>query len=234
MLKYTDSHCHLSQTENFSEIFARAQHAGITNCVLNAVTESEWGQVAQISRDNKNVCGCIGIHPFYVETAGPAWDTDLISILNDNPNLMIGEVGLDKTRDNFATQERIFIRALEIAIAHHRTINIHCVHAWDIMLNILKSYGDTLPTIVAHAFDGTENVLNFNADIYFSYSPNVANPNYKRVAASVARVPKNKILVESDSTTLLPTTTAANGVLALRDDISPNDIYNNAMGVFFK
>ena len=50
---------------------------------------------------------------------------------------------------------------------------------------------------------------------------------------SVLHVPKNKILVESDSENLLDAVSVANGIMALRDDVSIDDIYTNAIGVFY-
>lgn len=233
MKKYIDSHCHLPNSESFDTVFARANAMGVVGCVLNSVTENDWKQITQIANSNKNVIGAVGIHPWHVETASEHWIDNMSDILQDNPNITVGEVGLDKTHENFAAQEKIFIQSLEIAIKYRRVLNLHCVHAWDIMLQILKKYEQELPAIVAHAFDGTQNALDFGDKLYFSYSPNVGNPGYKKVISSVLNVPKNKILVESDSSELLPITDAVNGVLSLRDDITSDDIFNNAMGVFF-
>ena len=231
MIKIIDSHCHLPKTESFSDVFMRATDKGIVGCVLNSVNESEWTTIT--ANTNSNVIGAIGIHPWVSDSVSSHWDSDLMALLESNPKLLVGEIGLDKTRDNFDVQKNIFIRALEIAVKYKRTINIHCVHAWDEMLNILKSYKPDLPKIVVHSFDGNQNALDFDADLYFSYSPNITNPKFKRLMESVQRVPKNKILVESDSENLLPTITAINGVLSLRNDITANDIYNNALGVFY-
>lgn len=232
-MKYIDAHCHLSNPENFSDVFMRANANGIVGCVLNSVSESDWQSISKLTHDNANIRGAIGIHPWYTETVSKAWQDNLIYLLNTNPNLMIGEIGLDKTRDNFASQEKVFISALEIAIKFNRIINLHCVHAWERVLEILKSYHHELPTIVAHGFDGTQNAIDFNANIYFSYSPNIANPKYKRMAESVLRVPKNKILIESDSSDLSRVILAARGVSAIRSDVSPDDILQNAKRIFF-
>lgn len=230
-MKYIDSHCHLPQTESFSDVFMRAQEYGIVGCVVNSVNESEWNTIAKIA--NADICGAVGIHPWYVDSASPNWNSELETLLCDNPDLIVGEVGLDKTRDNFATQEKVFTNTLEIAIKYKRTINIHCVHAWDVMLKILKTYKTDLPKVVIHSFDGTQNAIDCGIDLYFSYSPNIANENYKRVRESIQCVPKNRILVESDSSALLPTINAANAILSLRDDITSDDIFNNAKEVFY-
>ncbi len=232
-MKYIDSHCHLPKTESFSDVFTYAQTKGIAGCVLNAVNESDWNQIVNIASENTKVCGALGIHPWFVNSVSNNWDSDLMTLLANNPKLLVGEIGLYKTHDDFDKQVAIFTRALEIAIKYKRTINIHCVHAWDVMLKILKIYKTDLPKVVIHSFDGTQNALDFDADLYFSYSPNIAHPNYKRIRESVQRVPKNRILVESDSSELLPTINSANEIVSLRGDITSDDIFNNAMGVFY-
>lgn len=233
MQKYVDSHCHLPAHEPFDTVFARANTQGIVGCVLNSVTMSDWGQIIQIAKDNPNVIGAVGIHPWHAENIPENGVTSMRTILRDNPKIVVGEIGLDKTRGNWDAQQKIFIQQLKIAIEYERTINLHCVHAWDEVLHILKLYRGTLPKIIAHSFDGTQNAINFEGDLYFSYSPNIANQNYKKVRESLARVPKNKILVESDSDDLTKTVIAANGVIATRNDVNIDDIFNNAMGVFF-
>ena len=231
MPRYFDSHCHLPKTEPFSLVFARANASGIVGCVLNAVTMDDWDEIIQI--DATNVRGAVGVHPWAADNASPDFADKLDKIMRDNPKLLVGEIGLDKTHNDFKTQEEIFVAQLEIAIKYNRTVILHCVHAWDEMLKILKSYKKDLPKIVVHSFDGTQNALDFGGDLYFSYSPNVANPQYKKVRTSVTNVSKNKILVESDSAEILPTIAATNGVLSLRNDVSADDIFNNAIGVFF-
>ena len=228
---YLDSHCHLP--EPGTDIFAHMKTSGVLGCVVNSVMMSDWTRIATIASTNKNIRGAIGIHPWYVEDAPQNWKYDLIAMLDDNPDLMIGEIGLDKTRDNFLTQEKVFISAIEIAIKYGRTINLHCVHAWERVLEILKTYRGELPRIIAHGFDGTQNAINCDADFYFSYSPKVANPLYKKMRESVLRVPKNKILIESDDTDVSRVILAADGVLNLRTDMSGDDILKNSIGVFF-
>lgn len=228
-----DSHCHLSSAEPFLDVFARANAHGITGCVLNAVTENDWQTIMDVANTNRNVVGAIGIHPWYVDSVSPNWLDDMRAILRDNPKLLVGEVGLDKTHENFAGQEKIFIESLEIAIEYKRVLNLHCVHAWGAVLHILKSYKNTLPKIVVHGFDGTENAMDFDKNLYFSYGPNVLKLNSNKIKLSIGQMPKNKILLESDSKNLMPILSVTEAVLTAQPDISADDIYNNSLGVFF-
>jgi len=231
MQKYIDSHCHLPADNSFDTVFAHANSLGIVGCVVNSVTERDWLDVIKIA--NSNVVGCIGIHPWYADSASQNWAANMSSLLSDNPKLMVGEVGLDKTHDNFAAQETIFIQSLEFAIRYKRVLNLHCVHAWDTVLKVLKSYKKNLPKIVVHSFDGTQNAIDFDENLYFSYGPNAVKVNYQKIQLSLCKVSKNKILIESDNANLTPVLTSAQAVLNARPDISVTDIFNNTMGVFF-
>ncbi len=233
MQKIIDSHCHLPDAEPFLDVFARANTYGIPGCVLNAVTESDWQTITNIANVNKNIVGAIGVHPWYMDSVSPDWANNMRMILKDNPKLLVGEVGLDKMHENFAVQEKIFIESLEIAIEYKRILNLHCVHAWDAVLHILKSYKNTLPKIVVHSFDGTENAIDFDENLYFSYGPNVLKPNSNKIKLSIGQMPKNKILLESDSANLIPVLSVADAIFTVRPDISADDIYNNSLGVFF-
>lgn len=233
MQKYLDSHCHLPTAEPFADVFARANAVGINGCVLNATNETEWNDIVNISDANKNVVGAIGIHPWYVDNVSPNWVQNMRTILTNHQHILLGEVGLDKTHENFPAQEKIFITCLEMAIEYKRVLNLHCVHAWDVILRILKSYKNQLPKIVIHGFDGTENATCFDENLYFSIGPNINKPNYNKIKLSIGELPKNKILLESDSTNLTPILAVADGVFSVRPDINVDDIFNTSLGVFF-
>jgi len=232
-MQYIDSHCHLSKNIPFADAFARAREANVFGIVLNSVIMDDWNKIIQITNTNKNVCGAIGIHPWHVDSVDANWDKKMLDLLRNNPYLFVGEIGLDKTRNNFAKQISVFVQALEMAIECRRIVNLHCVHAWDEVIKILNKYRPDLPRIVVHSFDGNQNAIDCGLDLYFSYSPNVANNRFKRMAASVERVPRDKILVESDSFNFIDVITATNGVLAHRNDVTSDDIFNNAKKVFF-
>ncbi|MBP5795094.1 MAG: TatD family hydrolase [Alphaproteobacteria bacterium] len=232
-MQFIDAHCHLSPDTDFLSAFARANSKGVVGCVVNSVHQYDWGKIAELAVSNTNIRGAIGIHPWIADAAPQNLKSEMSAMLDANPNLIVGEIGMDKTRDNFARQETIFILMLEIAIKYKRIVNLHCVHAWGRVLEIFNTYRNELPPIIAHGFDGTSNAIDFDANLYFSYSPNIANPKYKKVHKSVLRVPKSKILIESDSDDLTNVITAADGLCATRHDISAMDVFHNAQEVFF-
>lgn len=184
-MKYTDAHCHI-----FS-----APTNEIVGQICNATTVDNWAELCRIADNRTRVC--IGIHPWHIDSAPNDWDTRMRKILGSNPQIMVGEIGIDKYHPNIDKQIEIFTRQIEIAIEFDRPIHLHCVGAWDKVLYILKSRRPRTP-IVAHAFGGNAEIMaglsEYNT--YFSY---VARNGRINDTAGVA--PLDQILVESDSDT---------------------------------
>ena len=114
-MRFFDAHCHLPCDRNFSGVFANANTAGVVGCAVNSVVMDDWVHIVDFITHNKNTRGAIGIHPWYVDTVRPTWYAEMCAILDENPDLMVGEIGLDKSRDDFDCQEKLFISLVEIA-----------------------------------------------------------------------------------------------------------------------
>lgn len=184
-MKYTDAHCHI-----FS-----APADNITGQVCNATTAADWEKLAQIADDRTYVC--IGIHPWYIDSATPDWADCMREILLSNPQIMVGEIGIDKYHPDIDRQIEFFAQQIEIAIEMNRPVHLHCVGAWDKVLHILKGHRPRIP-IIAHAFGGNAAIMTALAEYntYFSYG---ARGDHVADTAKIA--PVDKILVESDSDT---------------------------------
>lgn len=185
-MKYTDAHCH---------IFTAPVDDAIIGQICNATTTVDWEKLTRIADDRTRIC--IGIHPWYIDSATPDWADRMREILLSKPQIMVGEIGIDKYHQNIDKQTEIFTQQIEIAIEFGRPIHLHCVGAWDKMLHILKSRRPRTP-IVAHAFGGNAEIMarlsEYNT--YFSY---IARNG--RINDTAAVAPIGKILVESDSDT---------------------------------
>lgn len=176
---------------------------------LNATSQSDWQQVLDVSERILGVYPCLGIHPWYVDTAVGNWEDELIDLLRSHPLAMVGEIGLDKGRPNYLLQQDIFRRQLQIAADLNRPVHIHCVKAWDEMLEIIGEFRDV--KMLLHRFSGDEILVQkfrmLNA--YFS----VLNDKVYEV------IPDNRLLVESDAPSGLKTPEAVvDLVRALRLD----------------
>ena len=184
MKKYIDAHCHLFDEKLPDNIGA----------IVNATHPSEWGRVIAQANKNINVWGAIGVHPWFVADLVAGWDEKLQDLLIQNPEIMVGEIGLDKHKPDMDLQIDVFSRQLEIAAELGRGVHVHCVGAWDKMFALLKKCKSKQPPFMLfHRFSGNAgDVARLCADYnaYFSFM------NARNV---VADVPSNRILIETDS-----------------------------------
>ena len=222
MDKYFDAHRHISDEP------PRA------NTIYNATTESDWAAV--IARTGTDTFGAIGIHPWFVNTATPGWDARMVEILKQNPDLMIGEIGLDKNHDDMELQCAIFQRQTEIACALGRRAQIHCLGAWDRMGAILARAG-ALRAPLFHGWTGAVEIMDAMTrkyDAYFSFSGNIADPRHVRARTCVAHAPETRILVESDDMSPATIYDAIAAIAEIRGT-TPEHVaeitYQNAMGM---
>lgn len=189
---YSDAHCHLADVLQSPSIDCR---------VYNATRPADWENATEISeRDDDRNFAAIGIHPWYIADADPGFESMMIDILATHPNMMVGEIGLDKYHPDMPRQIEIFNKQLEIATSFRRPIHLHCVGAWDKILHIFRERGEKMPpAVVAHGFNGDAGQIQMLADkynMYFSYS--AAHDDDKAIAR-ISATPQNRILVETDT-----------------------------------
>ncbi|MBO4480795.1 MAG: TatD family hydrolase [Alphaproteobacteria bacterium] len=192
MIIYTDAHCHLNPQSENPTIDCR---------IYSSVRPADWKNAIIISEndDDKNFAA-IGIHPWYLADVDTNFESQMIEILTEHPNMMVGEIGLDKFHPDIPHQLEIFVAQLKIAAKLRRPIHLHCVGAWDKILHIFKHYEHTLPpVIVAHNFNGSPDLIQQIAErynVYFSYS--VPHDNSQDITR-ISTTPPDRILVETDT-----------------------------------
>lgn len=233
MPKYIDAHCHIITPEQMQN----AMSCGVGRFVINATRPADWSAVTDLA-NNDNVYGAIGIHPWFVANLDDDWSGRLIDLLQQNTGLMVGEIGLDKNHDLFDIQESVFRRGLEIAHDMKRIAHIHCVGTWGKMMDVLRSV-DLPPAMVFHAFSGAAELIPelVQKGAYFSFGLAVCDTKRTKLRESVAVVPENRILVESDAPdggmpdTIPETVREIARIRGVQPEQMANIIYNNTMGL---
>ena len=86
MIKYTDAHCHFT-----GQILPES----IAGLITNSARFNDWNTVVNVARSNPNIHGAIGLHPWYLTDLPSDWAETLTSVLAQNPELLVGEIGLD-------------------------------------------------------------------------------------------------------------------------------------------
>lgn len=214
MFKFFDAHCHLTDI-NIPE------YAG---CINNAAQMADWGSVIN-SANHPNIFGTIGVHPWYATNLPSDWDVQLRHMLRDNPEIMIGEIGLHKGRTDAELQIPVFIRQMEIATELGRGVHVHCVGMWNTMLQILDSFGTRRPPfILFHRYSGAITDIANIAERYNAFFSYRGDADTGRVC----NTPRDRILVESDTDNVQDVIASARDVAA-QGNMDTKTFVNNAI-----
>jgi TatD DNase family protein len=189
MVKYIDAHCHMPQNSELITVGA----------MYNAAQQSDWQAVVNIQNPQDDIFGAVGIHPWYVSQLDNMWYQELRQLLLNNPELMVGEIGLDKFHPNMEKQTSAFCQQLALAYELNRGVCLHCVGAWDKVLHVFKVFQNKLPRfIVAHCYSGNPKdikMLSEKYNMYFSFGPRNLQNTSCLLSTSLDR-----ILAETDGT----------------------------------
>ena len=144
----------------------------------------------------------IGIHPWFINQE--TLENEL-KIIEDNLQhincLAIGECGLDKRIEvPFDLQQVVFERQLLLAEKHRKPVIIHCVAAFDELMECIQRLKITVP-IVIHGFSKNIQLANqlIKLGYYISFGKYLfQTPNLGSV---LAQMPEHQFFLETDTAT---------------------------------
>lgn len=142
----------------------------------------------------------IGIHPWYIEENRIEFDLTIIEEKLQTENcLAIGECGLDKKIDiPLDLQISVFEKQLALAEKFRKPVVIHCVAAFQEVVEIKKRLKITVPMII-HGFSKNKQVADqlIAAGFYLSFGKYLLkNPDLKTVFQNV---PNERFFLETDT-----------------------------------
>lgn len=197
-----DAHIHLQDAgDEARRILEEAAANGVGRFFCNGSAPSDWKEVRALAASFKSVVPFFGIHPWYINDAGAGWESGLEEYLRDGTS-RVGEIGLDKARRtmNFERQTDMFRRQLEIVVRMKRPFAVHCVQAWEALIAELARYNTGRIPFIVHWFSGSPEVALelIKAGGYISFSPRLLDEGAEKHRASFARVPADRMLLETD------------------------------------
>jgi TatD DNase family protein len=206
-----DSHCHLDQEPLLSDlanVIKRSKDIGIKKLLTISTSNESFDRILKLINEDEMIYGTIGIHPH--ETINDKISLDfIVKSFNKNPKIIgIGETGLDFFYNNSDKNNQItsFKKHIEAAIQTNSPLIIHSREAEDETFNILNRYKNKNLKILMHCFTGSklfaEKLLTLNA--YFSASGIITFKNAQDLQKTFEFLPKDKILIETDSPFLAP------------------------------
>lgn len=206
-----DAHNHL-QDERLdpwrTEIVKEVPEAGIGEMIVNGSCEEDWPQVAELAKKHAWVRPAFGLHPWYVKERSPQWLEKLREHLVTHPRAVVGETGLDRWIEipDVKAQLSCFRAQLALAVELDRPITIHCLRAFGLLEEVLRS--ERLPRrgFLLHSYGGpVEMVPGFvRLGGYFSVSPYFAHSRKSAQLATFAKIPLERLLAETDAPDMWP------------------------------
>jgi TatD DNase family protein len=206
-----DSHCHLDYEplfQNLDEVISRSKDIGINKLLTICTTLDSFEKIKIIVNKNEIIFGTFGIHPHETENNIVNKKTIIQNINNNKKIIGIGETGLDFFYDNSdrEIQSKSFIEHIEASIELNMPLIIHSRNAEEVTFGILNSYKNKNIKILMHCFTGSydfaKKLLDLNA--FFSASGIITFKNSLDLQETFAKLPLDKILVETDSPFLAP------------------------------
>jgi TatD DNase family protein len=202
-----DSHTHLTSCrESAAELVAQAEQRGVHR-MLTIGTDSDSCRAAlQLAEDFPQVYVGIGRHPNSATGFDDADLADLRALAAHPRCRAIGETGLDFYRDNApeADQRRAFSAHVALARETGKPLVIHTRSADQQTLDLLGAEADGV-RVILHCFSMPDRVEEcVERGYWISFAGNVTYPANGELRAAAARVPDDRILVETDAPYLSP------------------------------
>jgi TatD DNase family protein len=206
-----DAHNHYQDTrlDSDREIILKAlSEHGISEAVVNGSAEDDWEDVAKLAREQEWLKPSFGLHPWYVKERTPAWQERLRDYLMAFPNAAVGEIGLDRWIENPDIEAQIacFRSQFELATELNRPATIHCLRAWGLLDEQLRTLPLPKHGFLLHSYGGpTEMIPSLvKMGAYFSLSPFFGHVRKAQQLATFAAVPLDRILAETDAPDMGP------------------------------
>ena len=204
-----DTHAHLDAFGDESlAVVARARAAGVTRMISVGTDVESCRTTLELAEGEDGVFAALGIHPHEAEQVGEPELAALEALLDHPKAVAVGETGLDYYRD-YAPRERqldVFEAQCAIAARAGKALVIHTRAADDDTLTVLTR----LPRearVILHCFSSPAMLAPaLERGWYVSFAGNVTYPNAVELRGAAARVPADRLLVETDSPYLAPQT----------------------------
>ena len=207
-MQLIDTHAHLDLSplaEDVEGVIARALEANTTAMITIGISADSSAESVRLAEQHAQVRAAVGIHPNSSSETDEG-DFERIVTLADNAEVVaIGETGLDLYWDKapLDIQQAYFVQHLDLARDRDLPVIIHCREADEPLMAILRERAEQSPICgVLHCFSGDQTMADecIAMGLYLSFAGNVTytNKKFKPLHEVAARVPDDRLLVETD------------------------------------
>lgn len=190
-----DTHCHVSAYADPIAILKQADESGVA---IVAVTEDpdQYRRLRTRLGRRRHVEVALGLHPLRATSFGPLELARFFRLLPETG--WIGEVGLDYSRAGAATakaQQHVFDVVLTEAQPGRHPLTVHSRGAEK---DVIRRLADARLPAVLHWYTGPLSLVDDALDAGMYFSINIAMTRSKKFLPLATRIPKERILLETD------------------------------------
>jgi TatD DNase family protein len=212
-----DSHCHLADAayaDDLEAVVRRALEAGVSGglCVLACGDAEEAARGRRVAGLWPDLRFAVGVHPHQAhEFAGRseyAVAAVRAALLATPGACAVGEVGLDYHYDFSPrdVQRDIFRAQVRLASEAGFPLVVHTREADEDTVSVIREAGGGAARGVFHCFSGTDRLADEALSLGFlvSFSGMITFPRAASIRSIAARVPADRLLIETDCPYLAP------------------------------
>lgn len=210
---FVDSHCHLDFSEFAPELDAvvqRARAAGVARMVTIGTRLSTFASVRAVAARFADVYCSVGVHPHEAEKEGADASPERLAQLAAQDKVVgIGETGLDFYYEHSPRdlQETAFRNHIAAARQTGLPVIVHTRDAEEATARVLREeMAKGAFTGLIHCFTSSAQLADIAIELglYVSFSGIVTFKKSEDLRAVAARVPLDRLLIETDAPYLAP------------------------------
>lgn len=209
---FVDSHCHLNYKgliEDQDAVLARAASAGVSTMLNISTRKREWADIIATAEKAPNIWASVGIHPHEADSHADVDTVQLVSAAAHEKVVAIGETGLDYYYDHSDREQQQASFRAHLAASRETglPVIVHTRDAEDDTAQILSDeMGKGAYPGVIHCFTASGEFANIalKLGLFISISGIVTFKNAESLRETAARIPADRLLIETDSPFLAP------------------------------
>jgi TatD DNase family protein len=209
---FVDSHCHLNYkglVEDQDAVLARAAEAGVSAMLNISTRKREWADIIATAEKAPNIWASVGIHPHEADSHADVDTAQLVAAADHPKVIAIGETGLDYFYDHSdrEQQQESFRAHLVASRETGLPVIVHTRDAEEDTARILREEMGKGPFPgVIHCFTASGEFadIGLKLGLFISISGIVTFKNAQDLRETAARIPEERLLIETDSPFLAP------------------------------
>lgn len=210
MTMFVDSHCHLNFPDlaaDLPAILGSMRTNRVSHALVVSVNLDDWPAIIALAQTHPELWASVGVHPDYEDVVEPEV-SDLVERAKHPRVIAIGETGLDyyRLQEPLDWQRERFRRHIQAGRESGLPLIIHTRAAPEDTIRMLREEKAEQVGGVMHCFTESWEVAQVALDLgfYISMSGIVTFKNARQIHEVAAKVPLDRLLIETDSPYLAP------------------------------